>query len=1313
VTRLWRGAIITSVVVLAQLVVPSFAWAATTCTFTAFDAKLTIVIGSGESVSVGNAGGAFAVTEETAGAIPCGIAATTSSVDLIAITGSTGAESLLIDDLATMGPGATNEGFMSEIEMTVNLGGGSDDVTFSGFLGIIRLGTDGINYMPDHDADISPLVGVESVLVQGSPADETIGANGASVHPSFGTLLDDPYPVAVTIDGRDGSDFLVGGDGDDVITAGVGATETLLGGLGNDQISGGPANSTIDGEDGDDEMDGGEGTDTLSYGSHATPVIASFDGIENDGSPGESDVISDFENLSGGSGNDNLTGDGGPNVLSGDNGADTLSGLGDDDELHGNAGADIQLGGDNDDTFLEADDNLSNDTIDGGNGRDHVSYAGRGQNLRVDLLEDQNDGAIGSGENDNVMGNVEDVSTSNGNDILVGTSSDNRFDSFAGIDSLTGGLGNDELISGAGIDTLVGEAGDDRLAGGDDIDDLNGGDDHDVLDGGADADILTAGTGNDQLSGGTGDDSDLFGGLGDDTFLEPYVGGFPETHNGSDVFTGDAGKDTVIYTGRTIPLSFSWDEVANDGAQYTFTAVEEDDNIKDDIEVVFGGSSADSFLQEATPQGAQEMHGGGGIDMVFYELRTASIRAAMDGVADDGQVGEGDNLATDIEGIETGPGNDVIIGSDAGNIFHAGDGNDDISGGGGDDTVWESLEPGAFGHIFNTGSTTPNGSDTISGGAGKDGINYVMRDSGVNITVDSGANDDGQPGEADDVDGFEDLTGTVHNDLLQGTGADDHLQGIAGDNELRGMGGADFIETSSGSNDFYGGPGDDYMQVYCCSPQDNVFHEDAVANGSDTMVAGGNSTVDYSQRTADITVVVQNAGGGDTGAGESDFVYARNVKTGSGNDDVSVPGTCSDDGSPMHTYQLGAGDDSLVLGTCNATVTGGGGTNDQLLFSNASSGVTVNLGPQSFSGGSRSGSFTGIESVVGSAHDDVFNGSPDPDTASGAGGADQLLGAGGIDVLHGDDGADLLRGGANNDQEFGDAGADTFDQGSAPNGADEINGGADTDTVDYSARSGAPSVSLDGDPNDGEPSEGDNVHPSTENATFPAALMQLDVTKSGTGTGTVTSDPAGVDCGLDCANGYLSGTQVTLTAAPDAGSGFAGWSGACSNAAGDCVVTMSQARTVNAEFTQQTFRSDALIKLSGNNSYIGNGIYNTTGASQTKSTAIKRGRSKTFFLSFQNDGNGVDTLGITGAGTGSGFTVKYLSGTTNVTSAVVKGLFNFNNLGPGASRVMKMVVTVGRRTPLGRTRKMLVTATSAGGAMKDAVAAKAKATARS
>jgi prepilin-type N-terminal cleavage/methylation domain-containing protein len=76
----------------------------------------------------------------------------------------------------------------------------------------------------------------------------------------------------------------------------------------------------------------------------------------------------------------------------------------------------------------------------------------------------------------------------------------------------------------------------------------------------------------------------------------------------------------------------------------------------------------------------------------------------------------------------------------------------------------------------------------------------------------------------------------------------------------------------------------------------------------------------------------------------------------------------------------------------------------------------------------------------------------------------------------------------------------------------------------------------------------------------------LSVSKAGSGSGTVTSSPTGIACGSTCSYAYWTGTQVTLSAAPDSGSTFTGWSGGGCSGTGTCAVTMSAADSVTATF---------------------------------------------------------------------------------------------------------------------------------------------------
>ena len=80
-------------------------------------------------------------------------------------------------------------------------------------------------------------------------------------------------------------------------------------------------------------------------------------------------------------------------------------------------------------------------------------------------------------------------------------------------------------------------------------------------------------------------------------------------------------------------------------------------------------------------------------------------------------------------------------------------------------------------------------------------------------------------------------------------------------------------------------------------------------------------------------------------------------------------------------------------------------------------------------------------------------------------------------------------------------------------------------------------------------------------------VSKLNVIKSGTGSGMVTSTPAGIDCGTSCSHAYARGTTVSLTASADSGSTFAGWSGPCAGTT-TCKLTMSAAESVTATFAK-------------------------------------------------------------------------------------------------------------------------------------------------
>lgn len=174
----------------------------------------------------------------------------------------------------------------------------------------------------------------DDLLLGGSGSDLLAGGDGMDRI----SYADDPNGVRVDLstgsarDGHGGSDTLeevegvLGSAGDDVLL-GDGGDNLLLGGAGNDSISGGEGDDTLAGGAGADILDGGLGADTLSYAYDTGAlhgVNVALGGAATDGY-GNSDTITNAENLIGSQYADVLAGDAGDNRLTGGAGDDQLS----------------------------------------------------------------------------------------------------------------------------------------------------------------------------------------------------------------------------------------------------------------------------------------------------------------------------------------------------------------------------------------------------------------------------------------------------------------------------------------------------------------------------------------------------------------------------------------------------------------------------------------------------------------------------------------------------------------------------------------------------------------------------------------------------------------------------------------------------------------------------------------------------------------------------------------------------------------------------------------------------------------------------
>ncbi|MFE0754107.1 calcium-binding protein [Inquilinus sp. NPDC058860] len=328
---------------------------------------------------------------------------------------------------------------------------------------------------------------------------------------------------------------------------------TLIGGAGDDTLSGNGLDATFIGGTGADRFVGAAsgpaaGVGTVSYADSSAGVRINLTGGANGGAAGvggdaEGDIFIRIKSAIGSAFDDILTGNDGGNVLRGGDGNDILLGRGSD-----------------------SPDFLARDILDGGNGIDTADYGASTVGVHVDLI--QGTGDDGSSLADQLI-SIESVTASSHDDVVIGNGGVNGLWGFAGDDSLSGNGGNDSLKGGAGQDLLEGGSGADRLDGGDGIDtavythsalavtvDLGtnsglfgeaqgdtfagienvvGSAGGDTLKGGAGANMLSGEDSNDRLTGAGGADV-LNGGAGGDLFTYRAIG---------DSTVAVAGRDTI------------------------------------------------------------------------------------------------------------------------------------------------------------------------------------------------------------------------------------------------------------------------------------------------------------------------------------------------------------------------------------------------------------------------------------------------------------------------------------------------------------------------------------------------------------------------------------------------------------------------------------------------------------------------------------------------------------------------------------------------------------------------------------------------
>ena len=520
----------------------------------------------------------------------------------------------------------------------------------------------------------------------------------------------------------------------------------------------------------------------------------------------------------------------------------------------------------------------------------------------------------------------------------------------SGDDTLIAGESGDELKGGDGDDTLTGGAGDDRLDGGDGDDRLDGGAGDDwgefsyvsataglTLDataasywkqdsngdwtqtGATSADyrrfeadgetdyfknienfFIITGSGDDVLTTGAGDES-LYGGSGNDILTSGAGDDSLQGDAGNDILDGGAGDDdaTFDYGSSTSDLTLdatdttrwkqnsngTWSSGTGAGYEYQrFVADGETDYFKNIEDFTLIGGSGDDKL-----------YGGDGWDRLYG--------------------GDGNDVLTGSGGyLYGGAGNDVLTGSgylygDAGDDTLTSSGtHSELYGGDGDDTLTSS---GAYSELY--------------GGDGDD----TLTSSGDRGTLYGGAGNDS-------------LYGDYRDDKLYGGVGNDRLDGGAGNDKLYGGDGRDLLIGNGGDDILDGGAGDDGAVFYYGSAAANLTLDVTAttywkqdSNGDWTQT--GATSADYRRFYADL----DNDGNEDT---DDVYDYFKNIEN------FFLVGGDGDD-----TLTGGAGNDRLYGGDGDDTISTGGG-DDVVIGGFGADEITLSV--------DASGDGTGADSIV-------------------------------------------------------------------------------------------------------------------------------------------------------------------------------------------------------------------------------------------------------------------------------------------------------------------------------------------------------------
>jgi Ca2+-binding RTX toxin-like protein len=613
-------------------------------------------------------------------------------------------------------------------------------------------------------------------------------------------------PVTVNLgtgianDGRGGTDTLIdvdaarGGAGNDLLIGG--SLSRSPSGNFFESFRGNAGNDTIDGA-GDDTIIGR--ADRVDYTNSSFAVVVNLGTTSISGNFYGTAVIT----VAGGTARDGFSSTGG--------GTDTIINI---DRIQGSDFDDTLVGGNPLlDNFEEFQGNGGNDYIDGGSGRDETSYqsdpAGVTVNLALGTASD------GSGGTDTLV-SIENARGSEFDDLLVGSSGNNRLTGDAGSDTLDGGEGIDfasyrlNPLANGGINAFI-ENGSGSVSDGfgstdtlSNIEGLEGTNSNDTLTGGAGDQWFNGRGGSDLIDGGAGNDwvsylndpSGVTVNLATGTAIDGWNGvdfGF----GGTDTLTSIENAEGSDFA-DTLTGSAEANELRGGGGNDTLQGLGGNDIVNGGTgtdTAVYSGNRADYTISVSAFGHTISGPDGGDALVAMEQTQFADMTVVLDtsGAPDEVIVGTGeDDTLTGGDGddfIYGGAGDDLLTGNNGDDTLNGGPGADTMEGGAGNDTY----------HVDDAGDVVtevPNETSLSLGGAAGAGLDQAVLDgfidtviAAINYSLENVAFVENLT--LNEASPATDATGNELDNVLLGNASNNMLAGLAGDDTLDGGTGAD------------------------------------------------------------------------------------------------------------------------------------------------------------------------------------------------------------------------------------------------------------------------------------------------------------------------------------------------------------------------------------------------------------------------------------------------------------------------------------------------------------------------------------------